>query len=114
MSFNTSKDLGLITVNKDNFIAKLETTQDPPIGDLGEAKLKVDPTVTPTVLPSRRIPHALKDKVKEELEELLSRGILEKVDEPTDWVSQMVTVTKPNGSLRICIDPQPLNKALCR
>ena len=31
---------------------------------------------------------------------------------PTEWVSQMVH--KPNGKLRICIDPQPLNAALKR
>ena len=32
----------------------------------------------------------------------------------TAWVSQMAVVKKPNGSLRICIDPQPLNAALQR
>ncbi|CAC5387825.1 unnamed protein product [Mytilus coruscus] len=36
------------------------------------------------------------------------------VDTPTDWVSSLVTVKKPNGKLRICIDPKPLNKALKR
>ena len=30
------------------------------------------------------------------------------------WVSQMAFVKKPDGSLRICIDPQPLNDALQR
>ena len=34
--------------------------------------------------------------------------------EPTEWVSQMAVVHKPNGKLRICIDPQPLNAALKR
>ena len=34
--------------------------------------------------------------------------------EPTEWVSQMAVVHKPNGKLRICIDPLPLNAALKR
>ena len=34
--------------------------------------------------------------------------------EPTEWVSQMAVVHKPNGKFPICIDPQPLNVALKR
>ena len=36
------------------------------------------------------------------------------VNEPTKWVSQMATVRKANGKLRLCIHPQPLNVALIR
>ena len=43
-----------------------------------------------------------------------NRGILIPIDEPTDWVSQMTVVRKPNGKLHLCIDPQPLNMALKR
>ena len=39
-------------------------------------------------------------------------GVLAPVEEPTEWVSQMAVVKKPDGSLRICIDPQTLNEAL--
>ena len=41
-------------------------------------------------------------------------GVIERVQEPTDWVNSMVIVTKPNGKLRICIDPRDLNKAIKR
>ena len=41
-------------------------------------------------------------------------GVLAHAEEPTEWVSQMAVVKKPHGSLRICIDPQPLNEALQR
>ena len=37
-----------------------------------------------------------------------------RVHEPSDWVNSMVTVIKPNGKLRICIDPRDLNKAIKR
>ena len=39
-------------------------------------------------------------------------GIIEQVDEPTEWTSALVVVHKPNGSLRICLDPHDLNPAL--
>ena len=40
-------------------------------------------------------------------------GVVEHVHEPTDWVNSMVTIVKPNGKLRICIDPRDLNRATC-
>ena len=39
-------------------------------------------------------------------------NIIQKIDEPTDWTSSLVVVHKPNGSLRICIDPHELNPCL--
>ena len=41
-------------------------------------------------------------------------GVVEHVHEPTDWVNSMVTIVKPNGKLRICIDPRDLNRAIRR
>jgi len=65
-------------------------------------------------LPSRKIPIALQSRIKHELDDLCERSIISPINEPTKWVSQMAVVEKPNGELRICIDPQPLNKALQR
>ena len=39
-------------------------------------------------------------------------GVIEKQIEPTPWVSDMATVLKSNGKMRLCIDPQHLNKAI--
>ena len=41
-------------------------------------------------------------------------GIVSPVNAPTDWVSSLVVVEKPNGKLRICLDPRNLNKAIKR
>ena len=49
-----------------------------------------------------------------ELERLVQRGIIAAVSEPTEWISSTVVVFKPNGKLRVCLDPKPLNKALKR
>ena len=87
-------------------------------GDLGtfEGKqhLAVDPTVLPNVSPSRRVPFAIKPKLKTELERLTDIGVLMPVDEPTDWVSNLVIETKESGDLRLCLDPKQLHKALKR
>ena len=57
--------------------------------------IRVDPTVTPVVNPHRTIPAALRDGVKTELEDIEKRGVIRKVEEPTDWVSSMAIVEKP-------------------
>lgn len=72
----------------------------------------MDPSVKPKILPSRKIPLALKDHLKKDLDQLVDKGILVTVTKPTEWVSQMAVVQKSNGKFRICIDPQPLNVAL--
>lgn len=88
-----------LTVNQDQFIAKIESSMD--LGDLGEANLTVVPTIKQNVLPCRKIPIALTDRVKADLDKMVERGILIPVTKPTAWVSQMAIVQKPNGKLRI-------------
>ncbi len=44
---------------------------------------------------------------------MVKMGYIAKVDQPTEWVSSMVTVVR-NGKIRICIDPSDLNKAIKR
>jgi hypothetical protein len=70
--------------------------------------------VKPVVNPPREVGVAYRSKVKAELQRLIDSGILAKEDGPTDWVSNMVVVDKPNGKIRICIDPQDLNKGIKR
>ena len=57
---------------------------------------------------------AIQDKLKNELGRLVSLGIIEKVTEPTEWVNSIVIVQKPNGDIRICLDPIELNKWIQR
>ena len=76
--------------------------------------LQVDETAQPVVMPPHRIPPALRDKFKGELNRLENLRVLSKVDEPTSWVSSIVVRTKRSGQLRVCIDPRHLNRALKR
>ena len=40
--------------------------------------------------------------------------VIQKVNKPTDWVHNLVIVEKKDGSLRLCLDPRELNKAIKR
>jgi len=90
------------------------TSDTSQLGNLGKAKLHINSNVTSRALPCRNFPFAFQEDVKNELDRLVEIGVLAPVVEPTEWVSQMAAVKKPDGSLRICIDPQPLNEALER
>jgi len=54
--------------------------------------------------------------IKEELDDMESRGIITKINEgePTAWVNSLVYCRKPSGKLKICLDPKDLNKAISR
>ena len=81
----------------------------------GEHSLKLDPSVPPVIHPPRRVPHALHNSVKRELERMESLGVISKVTEATDWVNSMMIVEKPNyKGLRICLDPKNLIRAVKR
>ena len=84
------------------------------MGDLGEARIETQPNAKPVVDAPRRVPHALKDRLKQELDKMVEQDVIERVTEPTDWVSSLVVVEKPNGKLRICLDPRNLNKEIKR
>ena len=79
----------------------------------GEYKIKLDPSVPPVVHAPRKVPVALHDRVKEELQRMENDGVIKKQEEPTDWVNSMVIVETPK-KLRICLDPRDLNKAIKR
>ena len=122
-----SQKMNLITINKHQFkqVAAISTPCDPlknyaevfnnDLGRLpGKVKLNVDDSITPQVAPIHRVPESLKEKLKSELHNLCEQEVITPVHEPTDWVSNIVIATKKSGELRICINPQGLNKALKR
>ena len=56
----------------------------------------------------------MRGKVDIELDKMLKLGFIVPVNEPTEWVNQLVVTEKPNGKLRIYLDPCDLNKAILR
>lgn len=79
-----------------------------------QIKLKIDPEVKPIVQPVRRPPFGLRKKVEKKIEQLLDADIIEKVEEPSEWVSPVVIVPKPNDEVRVCVDMRRVNEAVMR
>ncbi|KAE8291509.1 Retrovirus-related Pol polyprotein from transposon 17.6 Protease [Larimichthys crocea] len=77
-------------------------------------KIQLKDDAQPVVHAPRRIPAPLRGKLKQELDRMLSLGVIRKVEEPTEWVNSMVCVRKTNGELRVCMDPKDLNNNIKR
>ena len=125
---SAAQQMGLITVQQENILQVKENYQELDMERItatypnvfqglccmeGALHLQVDESASPSVMPPRRVPLALKERLKEELARLEKANVIKR-EEPTDWVSSLVVTEKPNGKLRVYIDPQHLNKALKR
>ncbi|CAI6376903.1 unnamed protein product [Macrosiphum euphorbiae] len=76
--------------------------------------LELKSDAKPVTHAPRKFAISLLDQLKNELNKLEKMGIIKKVNVPTEWVNSMVVIKKPNNELRICLDPQDLNKNLKR
>ena len=132
LGLRASEHLQLLTVNSQNILAvesrgveeKTSKVEDyiSQYTDVftGEGKLEgllhleIDKNVQPVQLPTRKVPIALREPLKRELDRLSNIGVIWKVHTPTNWISALVVTTKKNGKVRLCIDPKPLNEALHR
>lgn len=77
-----------------------------------EIKLKTN--YVAVAKPPRRIPLAIKERVKESLLNSERNKIIVKVHTSVEWVNNLTVVEKPDKSLRICLDPKFLNEAIIK
>ena len=68
----------------------------------------MDPDCKPVIRPARKVPVSVTGKFKEELKRLEGLNVITPVDEPTEWVSQIVVAMKKSGELRISLIQSPL------
>lgn len=58
----------------------------------------------------RTVPIAVKDRYELKLKLLIDQEVVDYVNRPTDWTNHVVVIEKLKKTLRICLDPQHLNK----
>ncbi|MPC73333.1 hypothetical protein E2C01_067657 [Portunus trituberculatus] len=110
LGLSASEAMGLVTVEEANFERVSYISEEygqvfnKELGALPSVQhLRTNPDIKPTVMPTRRIPIAVRLKLREELKRLQSLGVIQELDEPTPWVSQVVTTLNPlNTSSYAC------------
>ena len=128
LGYEDARDLGMILVT--NSIA-VESNQPGGTGNLNEVlekykdrfhgigKLKgiqvdlnVDPDFKPVAQATRRQPFSVRQKMEEEIQHLIDQDIIEKVNEPTGWVSPPVVL--PRKIRARYVDKRVANQAIPR
>ena len=75
--------------------------------------IETDSEELPVQHARKQVPVQLQQAYMEEVDHLKKWGILSAVhNEYTPWVNSTVVAIKPNGSIRLCLDPRNLNKAV--
>ena len=80
----------------------------------GAYNIRKNPTVKPVTHARRKVPIESKEAIDKELDYLIEEEIITEQVEPTPWVSSVTFPRKPNGEVRVCLDPSNLNKAIIR
>ena len=80
----------------------------------GEHHIEINPEVKTVIQPPRKVPFTLLPKLKQKLQKMEQLGAIEKVYQPAEWVNSIVIVEKPDGNLRICLDPKDLSRSVKR
>ena len=79
----------------------------------GEYQIKLKEGAKGVIHAPRRTPLALKEKVINKLKQMKAEGQIKQVKKPTEWVNSMTVVAK-GDKVRICLDPQDLNRQIQR
>ena len=124
IGYNTAVELGIIPVirsvsenNYENLCNKYSRVFQG-LGKLKDREIKfhVDENVVPVAQSQRRVPFHVRDQIEKELERLEKMDVIEKVDGPKLWVSNLVIAPKPNApdEVWLCVDMRKANEAIKR
>lgn len=115
----TAQKIGVLQIglpsSQNALVRRVDTVKEPFPKMKGiTLSLPIDRSVSPVIQPLRRCPIPLLQQVEVKLNELLQLDIIEKVTQPTSWVSPLVPILKDNGELRLCVDMRRANQAIQR
>ena len=75
--------------------------------------MNVDPDFKPVAQPPRRQPFSVRGEMGKEIQHLLDQDIIEKVNEPTGWISPpVVTPKKDQNQIRLNVDMRVANQEI--
>ena len=83
----------------------------------GPYYIKLKDSYKPVQHPTRSVPLGMQSTYKTELDRLVKEDVItevHEVHEHTEWINSIVPVMKEDSSLRLCLDPKDLNKAIER
>ena len=80
----------------------------------GPYHIRLKEQYRPVQHPPSSVPVAMQSAYNAELNRLVKEGFITEVNEHTEWINSIVPVMKSNGSLRLCLNPKDLNKAIER
>ena len=104
VSCKTMEDLKKLYPNSFDILGSLK----------GAYNIRVNPTVKPATHARRKVPIESKEAIDKVLDYLIEEKIITEQVEPTPWVYSVTFLRKPNGEVRVCLDPSNLNKAIIR
>ena len=83
------------------------------IGNMsGMYTIRTDPNVLPIQHTWCKVPIEYLEQIENMLDDMVTKGAIMPVSQPTEWVSLLTYPYKPDGSLHICLDHNDLNKAI--
>ena len=80
----------------------------------GPYHIKLKDPYKPVQHPPRSVPLGMQSAYKAESDRLVKEGIITEVHDDTEWINSVAPVMKEDSSLRLCLDPKDLNKAIKR
>ena len=62
--------------------------------------------------PLQQVVFSLRPTYRAVLDRIQNLGIIAEVKQYNEWINSIVPIKKPNGSLKLCLDPKDLNKPI--
>ena len=122
VDMNKSVDVNQVKDHEENVqedVKKLKIKYDDIFKGRGKlkhytAKLYVKPNAVPVYQKMRRHPYHIREAIRKEIYRLEKEGVIEKVNGPQEWASNLVVTPKKNGDVRLCLDARLVNTVIER
>lgn len=120
LGYETATALGLLKIGYDaEFKSEVNAVESAEMVPFGKFKgitidIPIKSDVKGVVQPYRRVPVALEKLVDNKIENMLKRGIIEKVNGVAKWISPLVIAPKGGNDVRVCVDMRRANMAVER